>query len=117
MVWLWLAVGVLIVVWIVWPTDSCRRLPVLLLVRNRADEVEGVLRLLLAQGRLVHVVVRDSGDESLAIVRRLAREAAAVRLYGGDIEQALAESALGAAILMRLDDDRPSGAVLREAGF
>lgn len=116
MTWLWLAIGVLIVVWIVWPSER-RRVPVLLLVRNRAEEIEGVLRQLAGAGCEVHVLVRDSGDETWAIVQRLARQSAGVVAMRGDIEQALDASGLAAAVLIRLDGDQPVRAVLQRAGF
>ncbi len=115
-IWLWLAIGVLIVFWIVWPSGR-RRLPVLLLVRNRAEEIEGVLRQILATGCEVHVLVRDSGDESWAIVHRLAGEYAAVVAIRGDVDEGLDDSGLAAAVLIRLDDGRPARAVLQQAGF
>ena len=116
MIWLWLAIGVLVVFWIVWPSGR-RRLPVLLLVRDRAEEIEGVLRQILVTGSEVHVLVRDSGDESWAIVRRLAGEHAAIVAIRGDMEEGLDDSGLAAAVLIRLDDDRPARAVLQQAGF
>jgi len=116
MVWLWLAILALVCVWIVWPAGQ-RRLPVLLLVRNRADEIEGVLRLLAGRGRVVYVVVRDSGDESWQIVRRLAFEMSNVVARRGEIAETLEDTGLGCAVLLRLDDGRPLRSVLREAGF
>ena len=116
MIWLWLAIGVLVVFWIVWPSER-RRLPVLVLVRNRAEEIEGVLRLISGAGCEMHVLVRDSGDESWAIVTRFARQTAGVVAMRGDLEQALEETGLSAMVLIRLDDERPAPAVLQQAGF
>ena len=116
MIWLWLAIGVLLVVWIVWPTEH-RRPPILLLVRNRADEIEGVLRTLAASGAPVYAVVRSSGDESWAIARRVARTTSGVVACEGNVEDALDASGLAVALVVRLDDERPLRSVLQQAGF
>ncbi len=116
MIWFILAIGVLLLVWVVWPTTK-RDLPVLLLVRNRAEEIEGVLRQVTAAGCVVHVLVRDSADESLRLVREFALESDGVVPLQGGLDEALEQSGLAAAVLVRLDDGRPVRAVLQEAGF
>jgi hypothetical protein len=115
LIWLWLAIGVLILVWIIWPAER-RRLPVLLLVRDREEEIEGVLRTIGAPAREVYVLVQESGDETWTIVQRLARQGGVVAIRG-DFESGLAATGLAAAVLVRLDDGRPVGTVLRQAGF
>ena len=115
MIWLWLAIGVLVVVWIVWPAER-HRLPVLLLVRDRAEEIEGVLRTVGAPAREVYVLVRDSGDETWTIVQKFARQGGVVAMRG-DLEAGLKASDLAAVVLIRLDDERPAWTVLHQAGF
>lgn len=116
MIWFGLAIGVLLLVWIVWPTKQ-RDLPVLLLVRDRAEEIEGVLRQVTAAGCVVHVLVRESRDDSLRLVREFALESDGVLPLEGDLDQALEDAGMSAAVLVRLDDGRPVRAVLQEAGF
>ena len=116
LIWVWLAIGALLVFWIVWPADG-HRLPILLLVRNRADEIEGVLRIVASGDREVHVIVLESGDETWTIVTRFAREARSVRASRANLESGLDATGLSAAILVRLDDGRPALGALRQAGF
>jgi hypothetical protein len=114
--WFLLGIGVLLLIWSLWPTRQSD-LPILLLVRDRAEEIEGVLRRVSAAGCEVHVLVRDSDEESLRIVRAFARQSDGVSASAGGIDEALDEAGFAAALVIRLDDGRSVRTVLQDVGF
>jgi hypothetical protein len=110
------AIALLLVVWTFWPS-SVRRPPVLLIVRNRSDEVEGVVRTLRAAGHEVTTLDRGSSDETGEILRRLVRDGCATRVMYGDIDRAVAEAREPALLLIRLDEQFTAHEALRAARF
>lgn len=100
---IWLAIAVLVIVWVVWPSVG-RRPPVLLLVRNRANEVEGVVRVLHSAGHVVMALDCGSSDDTRKILDRLAFGDSGVCVLQGGVELALRETDSPALLVLRLDE-------------
>ena len=100
---LWLAIAALLGFWIFWPSGG-RRPPVLLVVRNRREEVEGVVRMLRSAGHEVLTLDRGSTDGTEEVLRRLARDGAAIACDYGGIDEAVRAAQSPALLLVRLDE-------------
>ncbi len=100
---IWVAIALLAIVWIFWPSGGARP-PILLVVRDHCDEVEGVVRTLRAAGHEVMAIDRGSGDESYAVLRRLTRDGAVSRLSEGEIGEAVLDARVPALVVLRLDE-------------
>jgi len=112
---IWLAIALLVVAWVFWPGGGPLP-PILLVVRDRADEVEGVLRALMAGGRTIYVWDRGSLDATPDLVLRLAREQPSVCPVAGGTD-ALDRIGAAALLVLRLDRGATAREVLRSAGL
>ncbi len=99
---LWLAIAVLAIVWIVRPSAG-RRPPVLLLVRNRGEEVEGVIRALRLTGHSVAALDLGSADDTPRILNQLALDGTA-RVDDGGVDEAIFAADAPAVLVLRLDE-------------
>ncbi len=113
---IWVAIALLLVVWTFWPS-SAQRPPVLLVVRNRCDEIEGVVRTLRAAGHEVTALDRGSSDETAEVLRRLVQDGCASRVMYGDIDRAVSEARAPTLLLIRLDEQFTAHEALRALRF
>ena len=99
---LWLAIAVLLLIWVIWPSAGAKT-PVLLLVRDGAEAVEGVARRLHGAGHLVTALDLGSSDDTPQILRRLARDGS-LRVVRGGVEEVVLGSP-SAVLVVRVDGD------------
>lgn len=110
-VWLLVIVGLLLIL-AFWPGRP-QRWPVLLITDENPEQVEGVLRWLSANGRVVAVVGPDGGEVE-EIVTRLQHQANGVLGLWSCVEQAMDAADAAAAVVLRLNSRLSVQELLRQ---
>lgn len=97
----WLAVAVLVVGWMLWPSRR-HAWPVILVVGDEPDRVEGVVRWLCASGHRIALVGGDGGEVG-EIVSRLIGPDCSIIAECRNVEQAVEVCGGPAALVLHLD--------------
>lgn len=97
----WLAVAVLVVGWMLWPTRR-HAWPVVLVVGDESERVEGIVRWLSASGHRI-ALVGGYGGEVGEIISRLIGSDCPIIGQCRNIEQAVEACGGPAALILHLD--------------
>lgn len=111
---LWMAAALILLALMLWP-DNGGSPPALLVVRDRAADLEITVRELARPGRQVYVLDLGSQDETPGIVRRLTRDLPAVVATHGSIEEAIEGVSASCVLLVRLDRGQDAREAVRIA--